>query len=48
MRRVPAAEWAGTIQGNTMTLTVTNTNGVWGRFTLTRGAPFKGELICID
>ena len=45
---VPAAELAGTIHGNTMTLTVTNTNGVWGRFTLTQGAPFKGELICID
>jgi len=45
---VPAAELAGTIDGNTMTLTVTNTNGVWGRFPLTHGAPFKGELICID
>jgi hypothetical protein len=45
---VPAAEFSGTIRGGTMTLTVTNTNGVWGRFTLTQGGPFKGELICID
>jgi hypothetical protein len=45
---VPAAEFAGTIRGNTMTLTVTNTDGVWGHFSLTQGAPFKGERICID
>lgn len=45
---VPAAEWTGTIHGNTMSLTVTNTNGVWGRFTLTQGAHFNGELVCID
>jgi hypothetical protein len=45
---VPAAELAGTTHGSTMTLTATNTNGVWGRFTLTQGAPFKGELIGID
>jgi hypothetical protein len=44
----PAAEFSGTIRGTTMSLTVTNTNGVWGRFSLTQGAPFKGELICID
>ena len=45
---VPAAEFAGTISGDTMTLTVTNANGVWGLFTLTQGAPFKGVLICVD
>jgi hypothetical protein len=45
---LPAAELSGTIRGNTMSLTVTNANGVWGRFTLTQGAPFKGELICVD
>jgi hypothetical protein len=45
---VPAAQFTGTVSGSTMTLVVTNSNGVWGRFTLTLGAPFKGELICID
>ena len=45
---VPAADFSGTIRGSTMTLTVTNVNAVWGRFTLTQNAPFKGELICID
>jgi hypothetical protein len=44
----PSADFSGTIRGSTMTLTVTNVNGVWGRFTLTQNAPFKGELICID
>ena len=45
---VPVAQFTGTVSGNTMTLAVTNSNGVWGRFTLTLGAPFKGELVCID
>jgi hypothetical protein len=45
---VPAAQFTGTVSGPTMTLTVTNVNGVWGRFTLTLGAPFLGELICVD
>ena len=44
----PSAEFSGTIRGSTMTMTVTNVNGVWGRFTLTQNAPFKGELICVD
>jgi hypothetical protein len=45
---VPAAQFTGTVSGTTMTLTVTNVNGVWGHFTLTLGAPFLGELICVD
>jgi hypothetical protein len=45
---VPAARFSGTVQGDTMQLTVTNVNGVWGQFTLTHGAPFKGERICVD
>jgi hypothetical protein len=45
---VPVAQFSGTVTGNTMVMTVTNTSGVWGRFTLTQGAPFIGELICID
>lgn len=45
---VPVAQFTGSVTGNTMTLTVTNTSGVWGRFTLKLGAPFIGELICID
>ena len=45
---VPVAQFTGTVTGNTMALTVTNTSGVWGHFTLTLGAPFIGELICVD
>ena len=45
---VPAAQFSGSVSGSTMTMTVTNVNGVWGRFTLTLGAPFKGERICVD
>jgi hypothetical protein len=44
----PTAQFTGSVSGNTMTLTVTNANGVWGRFVLGLGAPFKGELICVD
>jgi hypothetical protein len=45
---VPAARFSGTVRGDTMTLTVTTVNGVWGRFTLTHGAPFLGERVCVD
>lgn len=45
---VPAAHFSGQVRGNTMTLTVTTANGVWGRFTLTHGAPLLGERICVD
>lgn len=44
----PTAQFTGSVSGDTMTLTVTNVNGLWGRFTLTRDAPFKGVLICVD
>ena len=44
----PTAQFTGSVSGCTMNLTVTNVNGIWGRFTLTLGAPFKGELICVD
>jgi len=47
-RPEPTAQFTGSVSGNTMTLTVTNVNGVWGRFTLTLGAPSKGVLICVD
>jgi hypothetical protein len=45
---VPAAQFTGTVKSSTMELTVTNANGVWGRFTLTLGAPLKGERVCVD
>jgi hypothetical protein len=45
---VPAAQFSGSVSGSTMSLTVTNVNGIWGRFTLTLDAPFKGERICVD
>ena len=45
---VPAARFSGSVRGQTMELTVTTVNGVWGRFTLTLGAPFQGERVCID
>ncbi len=45
---VPAAQFSGSVSGSIMTMTVTNVNGLWGRFTLTLGAPFKGERICVD
>ncbi|MFI5183862.1 MAG: hypothetical protein ACHQNV_05655 [Vicinamibacteria bacterium] len=44
----PAAQFSGSVSGNTMSMTVTNVNGVWGRFTLTLGAPLKGVRICVD
>lgn len=47
-RPEPTAQFTGSVSGDTMTLTVTNVNGLWGRFTLTRGAPFQGVLICVD
>ena len=45
---VPAAQFSGTVTGNTMQLTVTTVNGVWGRFTLTFGAALKGVRLCVD
>lgn len=45
---VPAAQFSGAVSGSTMTLTVTTVNGLWGRFTLTLGAPLKGVRICVD
>lgn len=45
---VPAARFTGTVSGNTMNLTVTTVNGVWGRFTLNFGAPLKGVRLCVD
>ncbi len=45
---VPAARFSGSVRGQIMDLTVTTVNGVWGRFTLTLGAPFQGERVCID
>ena len=45
---VPAARFSGTVRGNTMALTVTTVNGVWGRFTLALGAPLKGVRLCVD
>jgi len=45
---VPAAQFSGTVRGNTMDLTVTTVNGVWGHFMLQLGAPLKGVRLCID
>lgn len=45
---VPAARFSGSVRGQTMDLTVTTVNGVWGRFTLNLGAPFQGERVCVD
>lgn len=45
---VPAAQFSGSVTGNTMQLTVTTVNGVWGRFTLTFAAPLKGVRLCVD
>jgi hypothetical protein len=45
---VPSARFTGSVRGGTMELTVTTANGTWGRFTLTLGAPFQGERVCID
>jgi hypothetical protein len=43
-----SAEFSGSVHGNTMDLTVTTVDGVWGRFTLTQGAPLRGVRLCVD
>jgi hypothetical protein len=45
---VPAAQFSGRVRGNTMTLSVTTVNGVWGHFTLSFGAPLRGVRLCVD
>jgi hypothetical protein len=42
------AEFSGSVHGRVMDLTVTTADGVWGRFTLTQGAPLRGVRLCVD
>lgn len=42
------AEFSGSVHGNTMDLTVTTVDGIWGHFILTQGAPLTGVRLCVD